>query len=345
MRALKYLAVAVGAVVLVLLVAIIYVTQLDPGAYKPYIVEAVHDATGRQVHIDGDARITVLPAPGIRLEQVRLANAAWASEPHMATLKRLDLRLALWPLLNGEIRIDELVLLAPVVDLEVDEKERANWELVPMQAKTEQGRPFVLSLARVSVRDAVIRYRQRRTERELELAVEEFTAWERQETLAVRLRSSYRSEPLHLDGTIGSVSTLLAGGPFPLNLEGNVGGVRVKATGAVRTEPDGHGVQLTLETSVDSLDSLARLTDTELPAVGPLRASLELRGAPPVFEAHDVDIAAGQSRVTGNLEVALRGERRSVAGELSASLLDLNEFLPEAPENSAKERTPADRLF
>ncbi|NIR32409.1 MAG: AsmA family protein [Gammaproteobacteria bacterium] len=344
MRALKYLAFAIGVIALLLVAAVIYVNRLDPEVYKAYVVDAVHKAIGREAHIDGDAEVNLLPVPALRLENVRLANASWASEPDMLTLERLDLRLALRPLLSGHVRVDELLLTAPVVNLEVDEKGRPNWELGRTDAKPVAKEGFAFSLASVSVRDGAIRYRERPTGREIELTVEEFSAREEPQGLAVRLRSSYRDQPVRLEGKVGSVATLLVERPFPLDLQGSVGGIALTVKGAVRTEPNGRGFQLALETSADSPDTLAQLTDAELPAVGPLRASFEVSGVPQAFEAHNVDIAAGESRVAGNLKLDLGAERPSATGALSAAVLDVDAFLPEARKKVA-EKEANERLF
>ncbi|HEY5598833.1 MAG TPA: AsmA family protein, partial [Kiloniellales bacterium] len=72
-------------VVLVLLVAAVLIAPsfVDWNAYKDRIAAEVHAATGRELAIDGNISLALLPAPALSVEIVRLANAAGGSEPTM----------------------------------------------------------------------------------------------------------------------------------------------------------------------------------------------------------------------------------------------------------------------
>src|SRR3546814_7319575 len=54
--------------------------------------------------------------------------------PEMATIDRLDVALQILPLLSGEIAIDRFILEKPVINLEVDEQGRPNWQLGTAEA-------------------------------------------------------------------------------------------------------------------------------------------------------------------------------------------------------------------
>src|SRR3546814_9111270 len=47
----------------------------------------------------------------------------------MATIDRLDVALQVLPLLRGEVAIDRFILEKPVINLEIDEQGRPNWQL------------------------------------------------------------------------------------------------------------------------------------------------------------------------------------------------------------------------
>ena len=64
---------AVGAVV----AALSSVPSLvNVEAYKPGLIQAVREATGRELVIDGPMRLRMFPVPGIGAATVRFANAA-----------------------------------------------------------------------------------------------------------------------------------------------------------------------------------------------------------------------------------------------------------------------------
>src|SRR6266704_593093 len=63
MKVLKYVLLAVGGVVaLVLLALAVVVAIFDPNRYKPEITAAVKDKTGRTLAIEGNLRLTVCPS-------------------------------------------------------------------------------------------------------------------------------------------------------------------------------------------------------------------------------------------------------------------------------------------
>src|SRR5690242_7091895 len=88
--ALLVLAVAAGA---------IYIARLDPNSFKPRIIAAVQQATGRQLTLNGAISLHPSLWPVVELRDASLANPPGFSRPAMATLQRLDVQLALWPLL------------------------------------------------------------------------------------------------------------------------------------------------------------------------------------------------------------------------------------------------------
>ena len=60
-----------------------------------------------------------------------LANPPGFSRPQMATLKELDLKLALWPLLSKRVEIIRLDLVQPDILLERNAKGQPNWQFTP----------------------------------------------------------------------------------------------------------------------------------------------------------------------------------------------------------------------
>lgn len=118
----------VGLVVAVMAAVLIVPSVIDWNAYKPRIVAHLKSALGRDVSIEGDLSMALLPRPALSAERVRIANIGEAAVPDMVTVKALRLRLAFGPLLSGDIRVETLVLEEPVVSLEELPQGRRNWE-------------------------------------------------------------------------------------------------------------------------------------------------------------------------------------------------------------------------
>jgi len=132
MKWLKWAGLAVVAVVLVLAVAIgIFVATFDPNAYKAQITQGVHEATGRELAIEGEIDLTFFPL-GFSLGETRLSNAAGFGETPFASVEEVAVRVAILPLLKNEVRVDRVVLRGLSLDLQRNAQGVTNWDdLVP----------------------------------------------------------------------------------------------------------------------------------------------------------------------------------------------------------------------
>ena len=125
----KKLLIGLAVVVVVVVAAAFIVPGLIPlDTYKTQLSEQVKAATGRDLAIDGDVQLTILPNLAVTAEGVRFSNAPDGSAPEMATLESLRATVQLLPLIGGDIAIDEFVLVKPEILLEVDEQGRPNWQ-------------------------------------------------------------------------------------------------------------------------------------------------------------------------------------------------------------------------
>lgn len=144
---------------------------IDWNAYKGMIAERVSAATGRAVDLRGDVGLTLLPSPALTVRDARLANPAGASEPDMARLKKLDVRVALMPLLSGRIQVESITLVEPTFVVEVLKDGRLNWDLSGGGATTANrssatdGLAEAISFDQVTVDNGAILYRDSRSGR------------------------------------------------------------------------------------------------------------------------------------------------------------------------------------
>jgi len=98
----KKLLIGLGIVVVLLLAAIIVVPLLVPlEQYKGEIQARAKEATGRDLRIDGDISLSLLPVIAVSVEDVGFSNAPGATTPEMATVDRLDVALQILPLLSS----------------------------------------------------------------------------------------------------------------------------------------------------------------------------------------------------------------------------------------------------
>jgi AsmA protein len=117
--------------VLLLLAAIVAVYLLvtfDPNAYKSRIEERFAEATGRQLTLAGRIDLTLFPTLGLRLEDVRVANAEGFGDAPFAQLRVVDVAVAALPLLRGELEVQRIGGDGVAVYLVRRADGRSNWE-------------------------------------------------------------------------------------------------------------------------------------------------------------------------------------------------------------------------
>jgi AsmA protein len=164
MKKLKLVLKILGVVVAILLLALIaLVFTFDPNNYKDTITAQVEKQTGRDFEIGGDISLSFFPWVGVKVEEVKLANAEGFSEEPFARMSQLDVKVMLLPLLRKELQVDKVRLHGLFASLEVDKDGNNNWsglagqeepveqpaEQQPVQATEETGKqpPALAALA------------------------------------------------------------------------------------------------------------------------------------------------------------------------------------------------------
>ncbi len=128
MRAFKWIAIGVGALVALLIVALLLaLVFFDPNAFRGRLQSLVKEHTGRELVLQGDLDVSVFPWLAVEFGPATLGNAAGFGTEPMLAIRRARLGLKLWPLLHGEFEIGSVRLEAPAVRLEVDAQGRDNW--------------------------------------------------------------------------------------------------------------------------------------------------------------------------------------------------------------------------
>lgn len=105
-----------------------FLKSFDLNQYKPYIESLCEKEIGRKLVINGEASIGLSLIPTIIIEDIKLANAPWAKNPQMVEVKKIEIKIALIPLLKKEIVVHKLILLEPNIYLETNSNGEANWD-------------------------------------------------------------------------------------------------------------------------------------------------------------------------------------------------------------------------
>jgi hypothetical protein len=126
---LKRTAAAIGLLVLLLLVV---VAVLPSAFWRWLIIHEVSGATGRQVSIDGDVKVHLFSlTPEVAVEGLTIANAPWADDKKLLSVKKFDATLSLKSLLRFHLIFPQVTIESPSLDVQRDSSGRTNWDFSP----------------------------------------------------------------------------------------------------------------------------------------------------------------------------------------------------------------------
>ncbi len=345
----KKLVIGVVAVIVILIAAVLVAPSfVDWNARKQQIAELVKDATGRDLTINGDIDVTILPRPAFRVEDVRLSNAAGGSAPEMVRLPEARVSVAFGPLFEGQLAI-VVTLLRPTVNLEKSADGRTNWQFdtaaptagdaVPGEQSGGQTDGPNVKLDSFRIVDGTISYLDA-----------EKGAFERIERLNSDISFDSLQGPFRLEG-----ETTVRG--LPVSIEASTGRLKPDEPLSFLVEMKTPGGNTEMQVRGNLSDSTgdpsvkAEVTATVEDAAALLRASLG--GTPPPVMAQPLSIQAGldasaeavalnaievefgEARLTGDIKAEL-GATQKVSAVLRAGNLNLDAFLDGGSDATAK---------
>ena len=128
--------------ILIVAAAVILPMVIDPNDYKPQIIEAVKQQTGRDLVIEGDIGLSVFPKVGLNLGKTSLSNAAGFEGKAFASMDAVNIKVALMPLLDKKVEMDEIILQGLALNLQRNKEGTTNWDdLAKKPAADKQAKP------------------------------------------------------------------------------------------------------------------------------------------------------------------------------------------------------------
>ena len=104
-----------------------FLSLYDFNKFKPTIAKAVKDATGRELVISGNIEFELGLRPILVVEDVSFQNASWSATPNLAQVKRLEVQVAVLPIIMGKFDFAHLVLVEPAVIVEFNSEGTSNF--------------------------------------------------------------------------------------------------------------------------------------------------------------------------------------------------------------------------
>ena len=310
---------------------------IDLEAYKPALIQAVKEATGRELVIDGPIRLRMLPEPRLSAQQVHFANVAGAVGAQMVDVRWIGATPSWSALLRGRAEVGRIILFRPVINLETDADGVPNWEFKPgAGANQPDGAPaegLHLAIGELRIREGTISYTNPRTKQTIKAEQVDATAnvSSLQGPLSISGKATVNGVPLSLELAMSehkaqghdlSFSVQVLSGR--LEFKGHVSALDASA------ELKGH-LAVTTGTLTEFVGALVRAGGQGAPqfdpsVIGKFTFDGGVEYTPTRIAITDFKMAMGEETVTGTLAFE-QNATPSLKGQLALPKVDLEKWL------------------
>jgi AsmA protein len=330
----------IGIIVLLVAAVVVGPSLID---LRPRIATAVRDATGRELRIDGDLRVALLPKLRVSAGGVHLSNAPGAEAPDMLSVDSIALEMEVWPLLGRRVIVNSLVVKRPLVNLEVDKTGRRNWEFtpkagaapaLPQESREATSGPSVagMRLGELKVDQGQLSYHNAVTGQTIDAKDAALTGAmaELDSPLALNGRVVLNDEPVTVDVAVDALGKLQHGQRADVKAALKATHISIKFDGAAQQSP------------VPGLDGVF---DLDIPSVGKLASWLnapldQAQPDPGPLQVHAVFVADGTKsllkeaivvgdaldvKASGGIEAS--GDATRVTAAVETGVLDIDRYL------------------
>ena len=331
-----------GFIVTLMIALSVALSTYNFNRLKPRISRVVKETTGREVTFGGDIGLEFGLTPAFAVNDVWFQNAPWGSRSQMATIKRLQVQVALLPLIFGRIELKRVVLVDPDILIESDGAGRSNLEfgadnkVVPGKAEQE-GETQRIELPELVVKElrvtkGTVCYRDGRSGEMVAVSLDSFTAFAKdyKSPLKMELKGSYHNIPFKVKGSFGALAGLMSERhkPWPIALVAEALHTTLAVEGTLKDVWALRGMDLGFTLKGNELATVGEVFEKPLPLKGPLNVRGRVSDpAPRTYRISDLTVAAADSVLSGSIEASLSGNRLMVKAVLKSPKLDIRPIL------------------
>ena len=152
---------------------------INPNNFKPEVIAAVKNNTGRDLTLTGDIKISLFPWTGVSTGKMTLSNAIGFQEKTFASLEESAIKINLLPLFLNKIKIDQVIIKGLALNLEKNSQGINNWDdltrsnvtnVKPLSPIANNNKPeatnnglTLLAINGVAIENAVINWKNQRS--------------------------------------------------------------------------------------------------------------------------------------------------------------------------------------
>ena len=325
----KKILIAAALLFLVLIVAVYaFLALYDFNNLKPMIVKAVKDATGRELTIAGNIEFELGLRPTVVVEAASLQNATWGSTPDLAQVKRLEVRIAFWPLIFGKFDFARLVLVEPDVIVEFDKNGTSNFSFKTSGRQKNESAlsPPPLIFSDVLIENGRFTYRDAQSNLKFSILIDRLTAdipgFDK--SLQIDFKGAFNNLPFSLNGTVGPIWAWVEKGyTLPANITVAASGATADVKGEIRDPTHFKNLAFTMTAQGASTAAVAKLAGlTEIPELGAFKLTANVADPQGSLAVEKLDLQIGSEAlvavsITGDIKnvPALQGFKLDVSAQ------------------------------
>jgi hypothetical protein len=310
---------------------------IDVEAYKPALIQAVKEATGRELVIDGPMKLSMFPMPRVSARQVHFANATGGEGAQMLDVRWIGASPSWLALLQGQVEVGRLTLYQPTIVLETDANGVPNWVFKPgAGASQAEGAPasgFHLAVGRLRIVQGTVSYTNPRTKQTLKAEQVDATAsvGSLQGPFTLTGKATVNGIPLSVDFSLGGPSAAGHEAAFSLSvLSGKLAFKGTLSEFGPNADVKGH---LTVSTGglPDFVAAIVRASGQAAPAfakpvVGAFTFDGGIEYSPTRLAVTDFKMALGGETASGTLAFE-EGKAPSLKGHVTLPRIELEKWL------------------
>ncbi len=288
----------------------------------------VGSATHRTVKVAGDFQLYFAPI-NIKFvaEGLSISNPAWASKPDLFSAKRIEARIASFPLIVGKRHICTLEMAGGAVDLEWSKDRRNSWTF----SDNKGGKPFQMPMIdRATVAGTTLRYIDPQLLLRVDVAIEPVRSAGRRIRDAIELlgNGTLRGQPFRLAGALQSPNETVANGHNALRLRADFAHTRIDAAGTLVRPTQIDGADLAVAARGRNMAELFSLIGAAVPETRTYRLKAHLTKQGIEYRFTRLAGTFGDSDIAGKVTVRATEPRIEIDAAVNTRKLDIVDAAP-----------------
>jgi uncharacterized protein involved in outer membrane biogenesis len=301
----------ISALFIITLMVTVYaiLATYDYNKFKPRIIQAVREATGRELTLGGDLKVDLGLSAGISIEDISFQNAAWGSQAEMSGAKRLEVQVALLPLIRGRIEFERVMLVKPNFLLEFSQSGESNLDF------GDSGEPGgtlpALIFHEVEIEKGTFTYNDDELNKTHRLILDRlsFGSTESTKPKELALRGTFNDKPFEISGSLDHFTLSPGTGEeLPVKLAVKFGESEATIEGEIEDIVKGEGLAFRLLVEGKTIRDIGKFAGIRgVPDLGPFKLETMVSGSFRRLAAEDIDLNIGADNLVavnihGNIE-------------------------------------------